>query len=78
MLHKRKEFRFAAVRTRRDLGIECGGETRSDKLLVDRGLAANREPAQAMIFVGSAPRKRAEGYAVGENVSLRRLGEDSR
>jgi 23S rRNA (cytidine1920-2'-O)/16S rRNA (cytidine1409-2'-O)-methyltransferase len=53
---------------------------RLDKLLVERGLAASRERAQALILAGKVlvdeQKVDKAGAQVGEDVSIRLLGED--
>ncbi len=55
-------------------------KVRLDKLLVDRGLAASRERAQALILAGRvlAGEQKVDkpGTAVAEDVALRMLGDD--
>lgn len=55
---------------------------RLDKLIVERGLAATRERAQAMVFAGRVLVDEQKivkpGAPVGENASLRLLGDDPR
>ena len=57
-------------------------KTRLDKLLVDRGLAASRERAQALILAGRVlvAEQRADkpGLSVASDAPLRMLGEDLR
>lgn len=57
-------------------------KTRLDKLLVERGLAATRERAQALILAGrvlvSEQKVDKPGHAVAEDVPLRLLGGDLR
>ena len=57
-------------------------KTRLDKLLVDRGLAASRERAQALVLAGRVlvdeQRVDKPGAAVAEAASVRMLGEDLR
>src|SRR4030095_5633786 len=54
-------------------------KTRLDKLLVERGLAASREKAQALILAGSVlvneQKVEKAGWAVEDNAALRILGE---
>jgi 23S rRNA (cytidine1920-2'-O)/16S rRNA (cytidine1409-2'-O)-methyltransferase len=55
-------------------------KVRLDKLLVDRGLAASRERAQAMILAGTVlvndQKSEKAGAQVADGVSIRLLGED--
>jgi 23S rRNA (cytidine1920-2'-O)/16S rRNA (cytidine1409-2'-O)-methyltransferase len=55
-------------------------KTRLDKLLVDRGLAASRERAQALILAGKVlvdeQKMEKSGAQVGEDSAIRLLGED--
>src|SRR5882762_2202191 len=55
-------------------------KTRLDKLLVNRGLTASRERAQAMILAGKVlveeQKIEKAGALVGENATVRLLGED--
>ncbi|MDE3105983.1 MAG: TlyA family RNA methyltransferase [Acidobacteriota bacterium] len=55
-------------------------KTRLDKILVERGLAASRERAQAMILAGRVlveeQRVDKAGAAVAEDAAIRLLGED--
>jgi 23S rRNA (cytidine1920-2'-O)/16S rRNA (cytidine1409-2'-O)-methyltransferase len=57
-------------------------KTRLDKLLVNRGLTASRERAQAMILAGKVlveeQKIEKAGALVGENAAVRLLGEDLR
>ncbi len=57
-------------------------KTRLDKLLVDRGLAASRERAQALILAGrvlvAEQRVDKPGTPVMEDVAVRMLGDDLR
>src|SRR5258708_32464000 len=57
-------------------------KTRLDKLLVNRGLTASRERAQAMILAGKVlveeQKIEKAGTLVGENAVVRLLGEDLR
>jgi 23S rRNA (cytidine1920-2'-O)/16S rRNA (cytidine1409-2'-O)-methyltransferase len=57
-------------------------KTRLDKLLVNRGLTASRERAQAMILAGKVlveeQKIEKAGTLVGEDVAVRLLGEDLR
>jgi 23S rRNA (cytidine1920-2'-O)/16S rRNA (cytidine1409-2'-O)-methyltransferase len=57
-------------------------KTRLDKLLVNRGLTASRERAQAMILAGKVlveeQKIEKAGALVGENATVRLLGEDLR
>src|ERR1700761_6522470 len=57
-------------------------KTRLDKLLVDRGHAASRERAQALILAGrvlvAEQRVDKPGTSVDDEVALRLLGEDLR
>lgn len=60
----------------------AGAKLRLDKLLVDRGLAASRERAQALILAGRVlveeQRVDKPGTAVGPGAALRMLGDDLR
>jgi len=64
------------------LGYELLMKTRLDKLLVNRGLTASRERAQAMILAGKVlvgeQKIEKAGALVGENAVVRLLGEDLR
>jgi len=57
-------------------------KTRIDKLLVDRGLAASRERAQALILAGKVlvneQKIEKAGASVASDATLRLLGEDMR
>ena len=57
-------------------------KTRVDKLLVDRGLVASRERAQAVVLAGrvlvNGQKVEKPGASVDENAELRMLGEDLR
>ena len=64
------------------MGYELLMKTRLDKLLVNRGLTASRERAQAMILAGKVlvgeQKIEKAGALVGENAVVRLLGEDLR
>ena len=67
----------------RETGIEISRlKLRLDKLLVDRGHAASRERAQALILAGrvlvNEQKVDKPGAQVGEDANLRLLGEDLR
>src|SRR6185312_15911730 len=58
------------------------GKQRLDRLLVDRGLVASRERAQALILAGRVlvdeQKVEKPGHSVAEAAALRLLGEDLR
>ncbi len=66
---------------RRKLSLDSM-KIRLDKLLVDRGLAASRERAQALILAGRVlveeQRIDKPGTPVGEDANLRMMGDDLR
>src|SRR5579859_7077644 len=57
-----------------------GSKTRIDKLLLERGLAASRERAQALVLAGkvlvNGQKIEKSGAAVGGDCEIRLLGED--
>lgn len=64
------------------MGKAHAGKHRLDKLLVERGLAASRERAQALILAGRVlvdeQKVEKPGHSVAESAALRLLGDDLR
>jgi len=73
-------FRCASLRQARVVFISV--KTRLDKLLVDRGLTASRERAQALILAGKVlvneQKIEKAGASIDPDSTLRLLGEDLR
>jgi 23S rRNA (cytidine1920-2'-O)/16S rRNA (cytidine1409-2'-O)-methyltransferase len=63
-----------------DVNLKRQVKVRLDKLLVDRGLAASRDRAQALILAGkvlvNSQKSEKAGVQVAEDASIRLLGED--
>ena len=84
-MHRSEGWHFRAVSAMRRLAdqrFRCGTKLklRLDKLLVDRGLAASRERAQALIIAGKVlvdeQKMDKAGAQVVMNAAVRLLGED--
>jgi 23S rRNA (cytidine1920-2'-O)/16S rRNA (cytidine1409-2'-O)-methyltransferase len=75
-LHRRECWHFRGTPAYPGLRLKV----RLDKLLVDRGLAASRERAQALILAGKVlvddQKLEKSGAQVGEDCIIRLLGED--
>ncbi len=75
-----KDLRGFSLRSQRPLRLKGLMKVRLDKLLLDRGLAASRQRAQALILAGKVlvdgQKIEKAGAGVASDADLRLLGED--
>src|SRR5215467_6722278 len=72
--------RGCKINARKEIESRLATRVRLDKLLVDRGVAASRERAQAMVLAGRVlvgnQKIDKAGASVDQNAEIRLLGED--